>query len=372
VRTLANLVAMFGERYEFRVITRDRDFGDATSYEGIARNSWTKVGKSRVCYASSLSIRNIRRWICEANPNVVYLNSFFSTLTRIVLLLRYLHLLPKNNIILAPRGEFSPGALKLKSLRKRLYLMLCRGLGLMHGIVWQSSSDKERWQIRAAVGSHAEIYVAPDLNGEAVSQFTHHHSQKSPGSVRLVFLARITPIKNLARLLELMKRISGRVELDIYGPVQDSSYWHRCEQIIAHMPPQTTVRYCGSIPNDKAVATISQYHFFVLPTLGENFGHAIFEALSAGRPVLISDQTQWRGLVSKHAGWDLALADEGAWKATLQACIEMDQIRYDQLSTGALNLAKAWLSGTGHLEETRQLFDKALHCQSSSRSDSRC
>ena len=43
-------------------------------------------------------------------------------------------------------------------------------------------------------------------------------------------------------------------------------------------------------------------HLFALLTLGENFGHAIGEALRAGCPVLISDQTPWTDVVATGAG----------------------------------------------------------------------
>ena len=45
----------------------------------------------------------------------------------------------------------------------------------------------------------------------------------------------------------------------------------------------------------------------ILPTLGENFGHVIVEAWTAGCPVLVSDRTPWRQLASHGVGWDVAL-----------------------------------------------------------------
>ena len=42
-------------------------------------------------------------------------------------------------------------------------------------------------------------------------------------------------------------------------------------------------------------------------TRHENFGHAVVEAWAHGRPVLLSDQTPWRGLAELDLGWDLPL-----------------------------------------------------------------
>jgi glycosyltransferase involved in cell wall biosynthesis len=41
---------------------------------------------------------------------------------------------------------------------------------------------------------------------------------------------------------------------------------------------------------------------FVLPSSSENFGVAILEALAAGTPAVVSDQTPWKVLNEKGAG----------------------------------------------------------------------
>lgn len=63
--------------------------------------------------------------------------------------LRRLGLLPLVPVILAPRGEFSPGALGLKAWKKRPYIELTRMIGLHRGITWQASSEREAGDIRA-------------------------------------------------------------------------------------------------------------------------------------------------------------------------------------------------------------------------------
>jgi glycosyltransferase involved in cell wall biosynthesis len=55
------------------------------------------------------------------------------------------------------------------------------------------------------------------------------------------------------------------------------------------------------------VQELAAHDLFFLPTRGENFGHAIYEALASGIPVLISDRTPWRNLESLGVGWDLPL-----------------------------------------------------------------
>src|SRR5208282_1341205 len=109
------------------------------------------VGKAQVFYASEISLWSLRRRVREVNPDVIYLNSFFSRLTIGTLLLRKVGLLPFAAVVLAPRGEFSPGALELKRPRKLLYRAVARAIGLCRGVLWQASSPRDEQQIRAVV-----------------------------------------------------------------------------------------------------------------------------------------------------------------------------------------------------------------------------
>lgn len=66
-------------------------------------------------------------------------------------------------MVIAPRGEFSPGALGLKSLKKRVYLLVAKALGLYRGVVWQASSEHEEADILQLFGRGVPIVVAPNL-----------------------------------------------------------------------------------------------------------------------------------------------------------------------------------------------------------------
>src|ERR1035441_6761905 len=65
--------------------------------------------------------------------------------------LRYLGLLPRASLLLAPRGEFSPGALGLKSLRKRWFMRVANLIGFYRGCLWHASSAFEAADIEREV-----------------------------------------------------------------------------------------------------------------------------------------------------------------------------------------------------------------------------
>src|SRR6185369_17989258 len=105
---------------------------------------------------------------------------------------------------------------------------------------------------------------------------------------------------------------------------EDALYWERCRRASAALPPSVTLCDRGEVAADEVGRALARNHVVLLPTYGENFGHVILESLLAGVPVLISDQTPWRDLESRRAGWDLPLAEPERFRERLTALLDMD------------------------------------------------
>jgi glycosyltransferase involved in cell wall biosynthesis len=365
ITALSNLVDFIGDVFDLYVFTRDRDLTDANPYAGIRPNEWISVGKAHVVYASDLSFRRLRSRTIEVQPDIVYLNSFFSLLTIKTLFLRKCGLLPECAFVLAPRGEFSPGALKIKSLKKSLYRNSAGRVGLYNGVIWQASSELEAEQtsvvLRSAGRNQPRICVAWDLPNRDWLQATAQppKNQKTPGG-RFLFVSRISPVKNLLFALESLTELQGNVEFDIFGPIDDGGYWEDCKKRIASLPCNVVVRYRGIIPREFVSRVALNYDFFLLPTRGENFGYVILEAMAAGCPVILSDLTPWRDLTDRSAGWALPLEDRNLWRHTLQQCIDMEPEAYSALSSRAREYVQAWATSPNRRNETIQLFNLVL------------
>src|SRR5436190_24389522 len=94
LRALVNLIDRLGDRYQFKLITRDHDgLLRRDSYTNVQLNDWNRVGNADVYYLSKDSIRfaKIGELIRETAPAAIYLNSFFSLLTIFTLILRRIH-----------------------------------------------------------------------------------------------------------------------------------------------------------------------------------------------------------------------------------------------------------------------------------------
>ncbi len=360
IRTLANMVDRVGDEFQFKIITADRDSDDTKPYPKIRIDDWNRVSKADVFYMSPQmrSLMGFKKIICSTECDAIYLNSFFSPhFTIKPLLLRRLRLIPAKPLILAPRGEFSPGALGLKSLKKRVYLWAVKAFGLYRGVVWQASSEHEEADIRRWFGKDVQVEVAPNIPPAVHSaDELPPEKVKRKGCLKIIFLSRISRKKNLDGALKMLKGLNGEVQFNIYGPMEDKSYWAECQKIIGDLPGNIEVKYCGSVEHEKVGAVMREHDIFLFPTLGENFGHVILEALCAGCPILISDQTPWRALEEKGVGWDLPLSKPEMFREVLQRCVDMNNEEYVKWSERAREYGLGVTKDDGVVEQNRELF----------------
>lgn len=362
VRSVSRLIASLQGEFDFSLVTRDRDLGDTEPYRDVQAGEWLDREGVRTFYATPRQIdsRTIRRLIREARPDVIYLNSYFSKFSRIVLALRASGRLGNVALLVAPRGEFSPGALRLKALKKSLYLRFASALGLHRRLVWQVSSERERDEMRAVIGGDPRCVVKapdialPDTGSEPAG------NGKVPGVARFAFVSRISPKKNLLGAIEMLDGIEGDVSLTIYGPIEEVRYAEACEAAIEALPGNVRCRFEGAIPPDEVPSRLANEHFLLFPTFGENFGHVIPEALGAGCPALLSDQTPWMDLEARGAGWVMPLEDRALWHKTIQDCVDMDDETYRRHSGQARGYIRDLAQPGKEREANRRLFDEAL------------
>jgi glycosyltransferase involved in cell wall biosynthesis len=226
-------------------------------------------------------------------------------------------------------------------------------------VSWHASTDLEADEIRRAVGTDSTVRVAPEIIRQRPPQPS---APKEVGRVRLIFASRITPKKNLAYLLQVLRKVRGEVILTIHGPIQHPDYWDRCKRLIDALPSNIQVTYEGPLTHERLQARLQSCHFVALPTLSENFGHVIIEAMLAGRPVIISDATPWRELAASGAGWDLpiGLAAEETWCEVIDRCVQMDDAVYRRMSTSANEHATRWIGEAGAPGLHRDMFNMVM------------
>jgi predicted dehydrogenase/glycosyltransferase involved in cell wall biosynthesis len=295
--------------------------------------------------------------------DALYLNSFFDPLfaTLPALLMKF-GFLRRKPIVIAPRGEFSPGALGLKSFRKRAFIRFQSLIGLYKKARWQTTSQLELEDITNVLGSTVCVSFAPNISTEALSP-TGTRTAKHAGELTIVFLSRISPKKNLLTLIHAIGRLSGSITFDIWGPVDDAEYWRQCQQSLALLPGNVLATYRGDARPESVPKVFEDADVFALPTFGENYGHVIHEALSAGCPVVISDRTPWRNLAEVGVGFDVPLESIESFVQSIQTFADMDEIKYGGYAERCRNFVIRHSSRDADIEASRQMFAHALEAR---------
>lgn len=310
-QSMIGMARALRDRFRFRVI--------AEAVPGDRIGDWGEVsGIEQLPLANSrFGARGLRDALNRTAYDVVITNGFFDrNLTIPLLVLRRLRRIPERPVMVAPRGEFSPGALRLGHCRKRSYIAAARMLGLLRDVTFQATSEAEAEDIRRALPFVGAIVVTPNIRPTSAQVAPRPRAPDAP--LRVAFLSRIDRKKNLEFAIDVLARAGVPIEFTIFGPVSDADYWQACQRIMASLPPSVSVRHAGTLPQSAVGDALAGQDLFFLPSLGENFGHAIADALLAGTPVLLSDQTPWRGLEAAGGGWDLPLDRPDAFVAAVQ------------------------------------------------------
>ncbi len=336
IRSAVNFARHMQHDYEVYVFTGDRDLGAAAPYQDVQVNEWlTYDEKVKVFYCSPdrLNRQTIATVLNDLKPAVIYLNSMFSKYFTIYPLLVSRGKQWNTKVVLAPRGMLRKSALRFKPFKKKVYLAIFKFFGFQKHIDFQATDSTEFTDIKNIFGLNTKSVLAPNWPG-----YIPPYSGSLPkikGELRIIFIGRLHPIKNLDFLLECLRQVRGSILLTVVGNEEDKGFAVRCRDMAAALSQNVQVDFKGEIPNNKLAPIIAEHHILGLPTRGENFGHAIFEVLAGGRPVLISDQTPWRNLKAAHAGWDLPLQAPQQFIEAMQEATDFGQVEFDQWSLGA-------------------------------------
>ncbi len=274
---------------------------------------WNDLGNCRAFYLSrsGVSSGTIKRLIGDVRPDAIYLNSVFSPLTRKTLFMRRFGRLGGIPVILAPEGELCVGALTLNPKRKAVFLAGAKTIGLYRGLIWKNAAETEKDDVERVFETDGQMFVAPNMPPRAIfPEFDlEQKPAKAAGRARLIFLSRFMRKKNLNWVLSHLGDARGDLTIDIYGPIEELDYWAETQEIVSKLPRNIHVEAKGVVSPALVASTLFGYDFFILPTIGENFGHVCIESLAAGCPLVVSDQTPWARSRRRGIGWDLALGD---------------------------------------------------------------
>lgn len=325
--------------------------GEENLLEGIVADSWnTFASNVSVYYNDGPILRAIKNALDVRKPDIIYINGLFVPQYNWLPLL--LSKQRRISVVIAPRGMVQAGALAIKPFKKKIFLATLKLLRFHDNVIWHATDNQELHDIKKIFGANSSVFIAPN-----VPKFPLRitRTTKAKNTLRLVYLSLITEKKNLHIVLEALRDISdGNIIFDIYGPVIDKEYWGKCQPLMVNS--KHNIKYKGTLNPACVQETLALYDVFILPTRGENFGHAIYEALSVGTPALITPHTPWGYLEEQQAGLTVCSFRGSEWASAIQRIWSMKEEEYIQLSHGAFKVASDYFSKSEFREAYLKLF----------------
>jgi len=357
IRSVAHIVKSLSGSFDFYILTSDRDLGDEIPFRDTELNTEINTKNYSIQYLSpeNQNAKFYKKITKEIAPDKIYFNSLFSFKFTILPFFVLKRTAFRNSLIIAPRGMLGKGALGIKKYKKQIFLTISKLTKFFSGVTWHATTSEEKEDIKSFFGKNENIVTA-----ENIPQIPDNHiPKKKENEIRFVFISRISKKKNVLFAIELFKSVKTKKNIifDIYGPPEDQSYKEICTEEIRLLPENISVSFKGELSHNEVNTTLKKYHFFLFPTLHENYGHAVFEALSASCLVILSDQTPWKNPAEKNIGWDISLNDKEKFQTVIQKCIDMSQSEYDKMSENAFKFAKEFSENTEAIEQTKKLFE---------------
>jgi phosphatidylinositol alpha-mannosyltransferase len=150
---------------------------------------------------------------------------------------------------------------------------------------------------RYGVGAERIVVVANGVDSREFAPGGPHRPMPSIGSerpLRLLYVGRLTPQKNVPRLVRAIGRLDPVVDAVIVGDGEERA---RIEREI-EIQGRRSVRLVGAQYGPDLLAWYRWADVFVLPSDQEGMPLAVLEAMAAGLPVLATDVAGTRQLVA--------------------------------------------------------------------------
>jgi glycosyltransferase involved in cell wall biosynthesis len=351
IQSVANLVREYDAGVAYYIFCGDVDLNGA-ALENVETDQWVGFNDhTQVWYNGTEKISdNLVKQVEAIKPDIIFIVGVFSWHYNIVPVM----FCKGTRKILSARGMLHPGALSQKKWKKKIFLRFFKLLEYQYKVDFHATDEEEQHFITGHFGEAAKISIAGNFPNKIGKSYM---PTKESGALKLVSIALISPMKNILPVLQALEKSVHKIEYNLYGPLKDEDYWEKCKEQAKKLPENIKFTWHKELEPQKVKEALRGNHVFVLPSKSENFGHAIYEALSAGRPVITSENTPWNELQSANAGMNISLDSSGSLENALDFFGAMDQEQMDQWSRGALNYAEKAVDVVKIRQQYDNLFD---------------
>lgn len=222
--------------------------------------------------------------------------------------------------IISPRGSLTTFTFEHRNrfLKRCIHLLI--GRRLLQKSVIHVTSVQELEEVQKYINTQ-RIYVVPNI----VELPMRIYGVPDPDNIlKLVFVGRIDPAKNLELLFKALQSI-GKISfiLNIIGNGK-RDYEEELKEKTKFSP---NIIWHGNLDGDEKFKIMAKSDLLVMPSLTENFGNVVIESLSQGTPVLISNQVGTKDFVDQFKlGWIIELETDKWADALSEIWNQKDQL----------------------------------------------
>jgi glycosyltransferase involved in cell wall biosynthesis len=218
--------------------------------------------------------------------------------------------------VLSPRGMLVPELIAARSAAvKRTWIRWIETRNLSGAARLHVTSDTERLDLERCGLALAPVSVI--ANGTEVPDTVG----RAPIARRVLFLGRLSWKKNLDALVRAVAALP-ECGLTLAGP-DDEGLEPHLSRLASELGIEERVRFVGQADAEQKVRLFVQAACAVLPSINENFGNVVLEAMAHGCPVVVSPGVGSRSVVEASGGGLVASgSDAQSLQVALAALLE--------------------------------------------------
>lgn len=168
---------------------------------------------------------------------------------------------------------------------------------------------------------------------------------------RMIFIGRLNKQKNLFNLIDAASM--AKINLDIYG------YGELRESLELHARSKSIkINFMGTVSNDELPQILSQYQYYVLPSLYEGLPKTLIEAMACGLLCIGTNVQGINELIQHEKNGFLADdTDTSSIYKAIDCAIKIDKIKSNLLCQSAINSIRNKYSLQKIVSIEKELFD---------------
>ena len=268
------------------------------------------------------------------NSDLVYIQYLFHYTVFFSLIFS---LIKRKKILICPRGSFSDYTLNnsnkfFKSIWINFFVKF-----FSSSIKWHACSDLEKNDILRNLPNADVLVVNDGIDFNSFQKFEqlsalkilnlYTNKELEKCSSLFLSLGRLHKIKcydNLISSFKLYIEKDSDAKLVIAGG--DDGHKHDLLNLIKYLDIENSVFLIGHVNHNDRNILLNNCNYFVLPSEFESFGLVVAEAMSCGKPILVSNKTSWHHLEKNNCGILVDNSELGLYKGL----INIQKVKFDK------------------------------------------